>query len=96
MKLLFVTRYSIASRRMTPLSRVRNCSTASDSFSRSFGRTESSLPTLLNQRIGRSEPPRRSRTFCGKIRVIAIPGFPAFWAIWKSRYASSGAASSTR
>src|SRR5213594_538834 len=95
-KLLFVTRYSMASRRTTPFSRERNCSAAKDNFSRSFGRIVSSFPTLLSQRIGRSERPKRSRTFCGNSRVMTRPFFPAFCAIRKRRYASSGVASRTR
>src|SRR6266571_7349864 len=67
-----------------------------DNFSRSFGRIVSSFPTLLSHRIGRSERPKRSRTFCGNSRVITIPFFPAFCAIRSRRYASSGVASRTR
>src|SRR5439155_3292073 len=94
--LLFFTKYSMASRSTTPFSRARNCSAARDSFSRSFGRIVSSFPTLLSHRIGRSERPKRSRTFCGNSRVMTIPFLPAFCAIRKRRYASSGVASRTR
>src|SRR5256885_15904902 len=95
-KLLFVTRYSMASRRTAPFSRERNCSAAKDNFSRSFGRIVSSFPTLLSHKIGRSERPKRSRTFCGNSRVMTRPFFPAFCAIRNRRYASSGVASRTR
>src|SRR2546426_2432578 len=86
----------MASRRTTPFSRERNCSAAKDNFSRSFGRIVFSFPTLLSQRIGRSERPKRSRTFCGNNRVMTRPFFPAFCAIRNRRYASSGVASRTR
>src|SRR5207245_11123359 len=77
-------------------SRTRNCSADRESFSRSFGRTESSLPTLLSQTTGRSEQRNRSRTVAGKSRVITIPFLPARWAIKNKRYASSGVDSFTR
>src|SRR3989449_3489100 len=86
----------MASRRTTPFSRERNCSAAKDNFSRSFGRIVSSFPTLLSHKIGRSERPKRSRTFCGNSRVMTRPFFPAFCAIRNRRYASSGVASRTR
>ncbi len=96
MKLLFVTRYSMPSIRMTPFSRARNCSTDNESFSRSFGRTAFSFPTLLSQRIRRSGISNRLRTFWGNTRVMQRPALPVCKAIKKRLYASSGAASLMR
>ena len=53
-----------------------NCSRERESFSRSFGRTVSSFPTLLNQRIGTPERLNCSRTLSGKVRVTQNPFSP--------------------
>src|SRR3989475_10460422 len=53
-----------------------NCSRDSESFSRSFGRTVSSFPTLLSQRIGTPESPDSPRIFSGHVRVMQTPCTP--------------------
>src|SRR5438445_3938703 len=50
-----------------------NCSRDKESFSRSFGRTVSSFPTLLSQRIGTPGRPYCSRIFSGYVRVMQNP-----------------------
>src|SRR2546422_8536944 len=50
-----------------------NCSRDRESFSRSFGRTVSSFPTLLSQRIGTPGSPYCSRIFSGYVRVMQNP-----------------------
>src|SRR2546428_8257992 len=50
-----------------------NCSRDRESFSRSCGRTVSSFPTLLSQRIGTPGSPYCSRIFSGYVRVMQNP-----------------------
>src|SRR2546426_6683259 len=73
-----------------------NCSRDRDSFSRSFGRTVSSFPTLLSQRVGTPGSPYCSRTFSGYVRVMQKPFTPPEIARRNSWYDVAGVSSFTR
>src|SRR2546428_5166005 len=73
-----------------------NCSRDRESFSRSFGRTVSSFPTLLSQRVGTPGSPYCSRTFSGYVRVMQKPFTPPEIARRNSWYDVAGVSSFTR
>src|SRR3989475_9179219 len=73
-----------------------NCSRDSESFSRSFGRTVSSFPTLLSQRIGTPESPYCSRIFSGYVRVMQKPFTPPASVRRNSWYDIAGVSSFAR
>src|SRR6267143_4322272 len=67
-----------------------------ESFSRSFGRTVSSFPTLLSQRVGTPGSPYCSLTFSGYVRVMQKPFTPPEIARRNSWYDVAGVSSFTR
>src|SRR5467141_1147999 len=73
-----------------------NCSRDRDSFSRCFGRTVSSFPTLLSQRVGTPGSPYCSLTFSGYVRVMQKPFTPPEIARRNSWYDVAGVSSFTR